>query len=69
MYLEAKTNKFIIHLILLFAPRFQEVFKSKGFAELSEESMVEILKSDGLQMDESKILKFLRDWAQVNSVC
>lgn len=46
----------------------KDVFKSKGFAELSEDSLVEILKSDGLTMDEGKILKYLRDWSQVNAV-
>ncbi|XP_071167253.1 BTB/POZ domain-containing protein 19-like [Mytilus edulis] len=54
--------------ILYIDEHTEDVFKSKGFAELSEESLVETLKSDGLTMDESKILKYIRDWAQVNSV-
>jgi len=44
------------------------VFKSKGFQELSETALAEILKVDGLNMDEAEIIKYVKEWAAVNSV-
>lgn len=46
----------------------ESVFKSKAFQELSEDALSEILKVDGLNMDEAEIIKFLKEWAAVNSV-
>ncbi|KAL3869284.1 hypothetical protein ACJMK2_041987 [Sinanodonta woodiana] len=43
------------------------VFKSKAFQELSEDALVEIMKSDKLQMDEADILRYIKEWAAVNS--
>ena len=47
---------------------FQSVFKSKAFQELSEDALGEVLKDSGLNMDESEILKYIKEWAAVNSV-
>ena len=47
---------------------FQSVFKSKAFQELSEDALAEVLKDNGLNMDESEILKYIKEWAAVNSV-
>jgi hypothetical protein len=44
------------------------VFKSKAFQELSEDALSEILKVDGLNMDEAEIIKYIKEWAAVNSV-
>ncbi|XP_060569488.1 BTB/POZ domain-containing protein 19-like [Ruditapes philippinarum] len=46
----------------------QSVFKSKAFQELSEDALSEILKVDGLNMDEAEIIKYIKEWAAVNSV-
>ncbi|XP_071177499.1 BTB/POZ domain-containing protein 19-like [Mytilus edulis] len=45
----------------------EAVLKSKAFQELSDESMNEILQSDNLQMDEIELLKYVKDWATINS--
>ncbi|CAC5372199.1 unnamed protein product [Mytilus coruscus] len=45
----------------------ESVLKSKAFQELSDESMNEILQSDNLQMDEIELLKYVKDWATINS--
>ena len=47
---------------------FQSVFKSKAFQELSEDALAEVLKDSGLNMDESEIIKYIKEWAAVNSV-
>ena len=47
---------------------FQSVFKSKAFQELSEDALAEVLKNSGLNMDESEIIKYIKEWAAVNSV-
>lgn len=66
--------KYIVHSInikLLFDivfVEFKAVLKSKAFQELSDESMNEILQSDNLQMDEIELLKYVKDWATINSV-
>ena len=44
------------------------VFRSKSFHEMSEDAMIEILRSDKLQIDEPEILACIREWATVNSV-
>ncbi|XP_060070404.1 BTB/POZ domain-containing protein 19-like [Ylistrum balloti] len=46
----------------------ENVFKSKGFQELSEDALVELLGSDGLQLDELDILNYVKEWATVNAV-
>lgn len=46
----------------------ESVFKSKAFQELSEDALSEILKVDGLNMDEAEIIKYIKEWAAVNSV-
>ena len=46
----------------------QEVFKSQGFNELSEDALSFILQSDRLKMDEEDILGKVTEWATVNSV-
>ena len=46
----------------------QKVFQTKSFHEMSTAALSEILKSDGLDMDEKDILAAVREWATVNSV-
>ena len=46
----------------------QSVLKSKAFQELSDESLIEVLQSDKLKMDEVDLLKYVKDWATINSV-
>ena len=46
----------------------QEVFKSQGFNELSEDTLAFVLQSDRLRMDEEDILGKVTEWATVNSV-
>ena len=46
----------------------QEVFKSRGFNEMSEEAVAFVLQSDQLRMDEADILEKVTEWATVNSV-
>ena len=46
----------------------QVVFQSRGFHELSEETMIFVLKCNGLQLDEGEVLKHVKEWASVNSV-
>ena len=46
----------------------QEVFKSRGFNEMSEEAVAFVLQSDRLRMDEADILEKVTEWATVNSV-
>ena len=53
----------LFHMFVL-----QSVFKSKAFQELSEDALAEVLKDSGLNMDESEIIKYIKEWAAVNSV-
>lgn len=46
----------------------ENVFRTKGFHELSEEALALLLQSDKLMMDELEILSAVREWATVNSV-
>ncbi|KAH3695518.1 BTB/POZ domain-containing protein 19-like [Dreissena polymorpha] len=46
----------------------ESVFKSKAFQELSDTALAEVLKVDGLGMDEAEIVKYVKEWAAVNSV-
>ena len=46
----------------------EDVFRTKGFHELSEEALALLLQSDKLMMDEVEILAAVREWATVNSV-
>ncbi|KAL5487219.1 hypothetical protein EMCRGX_G019796 [Ephydatia muelleri] len=43
----------------------EEVFKSRGFTEMSEDALAFILKSDGLRMDEIDIVEKVTEWATV----
>lgn len=45
----------------------ESVLKSKAFQELSDESLIEVLQSDKLKMDEIDLLKYVKDWATINS--
>lgn len=55
--------------VLLYIEQHTEsVFKSKAFQELSEDALGEVLKIDGLNMDEAEIIKYVKEWAAVNSV-
>ena len=47
---------------------WQEVFKSRGFNEMSEDAVAFVLQSDRLRMDEADILEKVTEWATVNSV-
>ena len=49
-------------------PYVQDVFKSRGFNEMSEDALAFVLKSDRLNMDEADILEKVTEWATVNSV-
>ena len=44
------------------------MFESKGFNEMSEETLVYVLKSDKLNMEESDILEKVKEWANISSV-
>lgn len=46
----------------------EEVFKTKGFHELSAEAFGTLLESDNLSVDEIDLIGFVREWATVNSV-
>ena len=46
----------------------QEVFNSRSFNELSDDSLSAILMSDKLRLDEGDILDKVTEWATVNSV-
>ena len=35
---------------------------------MSEDALAEVLKDDGLNMDEAEIIKYVKEWAAVNSV-
>ncbi|KAK3606153.1 hypothetical protein CHS0354_010786 [Potamilus streckersoni] len=59
--LKSKTLKFI-------EDHTQPVFASKGFQELSDGALIEILRSDNLKLDEQDIYKYVKEWAHVNSV-
>lgn len=54
--------------LLFIEQNTEEVFKSRGFTEMSEDTLAFILKSDGLRMDEVDILEKVTEWATVNSV-
>ncbi|KAL3869280.1 hypothetical protein ACJMK2_041983 [Sinanodonta woodiana] len=59
--LKSKTLKFI-------EEHTEQVFTSKGFQELSDNALIEVLKSDNLKLDEQDIYKYVKEWAHVNSV-
>ncbi|XP_043942763.1 BTB/POZ domain-containing protein 19 [Protopterus annectens] len=46
----------------------REVVKTRGFHELSDVAMIEILHSDSLMIDEFELIRAVREWAHVNSV-
>ncbi|GFS00749.1 BTB/POZ domain-containing protein 19-like [Elysia marginata] len=45
-----------------------DVLRSKSFQEISEDTLVSILRSSRLMMDEIDLIKAVKDWATVNSV-
>ncbi|XP_005090122.1 BTB/POZ domain-containing protein 19 [Aplysia californica] len=45
-----------------------DVFKSKSFQEISEDTLVSILRSSRLSMDELELYRAVKEWATVNSV-
>ena len=47
---------------------FQDVFKTKGFQELSESALCVLLQSNQLTLDEIEILASVKEWAAINSV-
>ena len=53
---------------LLFLALLQDVFRSSGFNEMSEDALAFVLRSDKLKMDEIEILNKVREWASVNAV-
>lgn len=56
------------HTLRYIEEHTENVFKSKGFQELSEDSLCEILRSDELNMDEAEIIAYIKEWATVNAV-
>lgn len=55
-------------VIMYIEQHTESVLKSKAFQELSEDALSEILKVDGLNMDEAEVLKYIKEWAAINSV-
>ncbi len=53
---------------LVLPQRFQVVFKSRGFNEMSDDTLTFVLKSDKLRLGEAVILEKVLEWATVNSV-
>ncbi|XP_059143058.1 BTB/POZ domain-containing protein 19-like [Physella acuta] len=46
----------------------EEVFKSKSFQEISEDTLVSILRSNRLNMDEVDLYKAVKEWATISAV-
>ncbi|KAJ1169568.1 hypothetical protein NDU88_001461 [Pleurodeles waltl] len=46
----------------------QDVVRTQNFRELSDQSLMVILQSDGLTIDEVELVRAVREWAHVNSV-
>ncbi|XP_078527880.1 BTB/POZ domain-containing protein 19 isoform X2 [Lissotriton helveticus] len=46
----------------------QDVVRTQTFRELSDQSLLVILQSDGLTIDEVELVRAVREWAHVNSV-
>lgn len=53
-------------VILLFS--LQSVFESKGFSEVSADTLSYLLQSDRLAMEEEDILDKVKEWANISSV-
>ena len=60
------------YVCILFVPTglhlLQEVFKSRGLNEMSDDALAFVLRSDRLRLDEAEILEKVLEWATVNSV-
>ena len=56
-------------LLPFFEKHTGEIFQTKGFNELSDNTLSYILQSDELSLDEYDLLKAIKGWAVVNSVC
>ena len=46
----------------------QAVFESKGFSEVSADTLSYVLQSDRLSMEEEDILDKVKEWANISSV-
>lgn len=46
----------------------QSVFESKGFSEVSADTLSYLLQSDRLAMEEEDILDKVKEWANISSV-
>ena len=46
----------------------QSVFESKGFSEVSADTLSYLLQSDRLNMEEEDILDKVKEWANISSV-
>ncbi|XP_013397826.1 BTB/POZ domain-containing protein 19 [Lingula anatina] len=46
----------------------ENIFKTKGFHEMSEEAISYVMTSDKLDIDEVDVISAVREWATVNSV-
>lgn len=46
----------------------EQVFKTEGFHEMSEEALGTLIASHNLNIDEVDLIGFVREWATVNSV-
>ena len=46
----------------------QSVFESKGFSEVSADTLSYLLQSDRLTMEEEDILDKVKEWANISSV-
>jgi len=55
-------------LLPFFEQHTEEIFQTKGFNELSDNTLSYILQSDELALDEYDLLKAIKGWAVVNSV-
>ena len=53
-------------VILLFS--LQSAFESKGFSEVSADTLSYLLQSDRLAMEEEDILDKVKEWANISSV-
>ncbi|KAF7254728.1 BTB/POZ domain-containing protein 19 [Varanus komodoensis] len=56
-----------VHCLAFIENHTQEVVQTHGFLELSELAMQAILQSNGLAIDEVKLIHAVREWAHVGS--
>ena len=55
-------------LVCLSVCHLQAVFESKGFSEVSADTLSYLLQSDRLSMEEEDILDKVKEWANISSV-